>query len=120
MNKPARSNIMPMQQETKQAAAATARHTQRSKRKFKVRKVLLLGFTAWAAYVFFFVQSPNLNRLNEEQGQVHAELKQMEQTNQDIEQRITQLQDPQYIAEVARKKYMMVKEGDTLFVEPKQ
>jgi len=114
VNKPARSNILPMQNETRSELPPT------KPRRFKARKWLLVGTTAWAAYVFLFVQSPSLERLDGEQQQLNEDIRHLQQANQELEKRIQQLQDPEYIAEIARKKYMMVKPGETLFVEPKQ
>jgi cell division protein DivIC len=119
LNKPAR--ILPMQQEQEslqmkpQSAAKTSKQT----RSFRWRRLFLIGFTAWAGYVFFFVQAPNLSRLNQMQSDLNGEVKQATQNNKELQKQIQQLQDPDYIAELARKKYMMVKDGETLFVESK-
>jgi len=109
MNKPDRSNLLPM-----------GSSSSRRSRRFKWRKYVLVGITVWAAYVFFFVQSPNLERLNGEQEKLHDDIQMMQQQNAELGQKIVQLQDPHFIAEMARKKYMMVQDGETLFVEPKQ
>ena len=121
MTKPARSNVLslPKDQETKPQPARTPAG-KGQKRRFKGRTAVLIGIVGWAAYVFFFVQTPDLNRLEEDQARLDAQIQQAAQTNQELQQKIDQLQDPDYIAELARKKYMMVKEGETLFVEPKQ
>jgi cell division protein DivIC len=121
VNKPTRSNILPMQNEQEnQHAPSQSVSMSAKKRRFKGRRLLLIGFTAWACYVFFFVQAPDLKRLNESQQNLTRELQQVEETNRQLQAKIEQLQDPEYIAEIARKKYMMVKDGETLFVESKQ
>jgi len=121
VNKPARSNILPMQneQESQQPPSQSGARSAK-KRRFMGRRLLLIGFTAWAGYVFFFVQAPDLQRLNESQQSLNQEIRQVEEINKQLQGKIDQLQDPEYIAEIARKKYMMVKDGETLFVESKQ
>ncbi|HEU4963772.1 MAG TPA: septum formation initiator family protein [Bacilli bacterium] len=124
MNKPARTNVLTLPTEpdttTTSRSAAGAAPASKKKRRFKGRNLLLFGILAWAAYTFLFVQNPNLKRLETEQGQLTQEIGQMEQVNQELKKKIDQLHDPDYIAEIARKRYMMVKEGETLFVESKQ
>jgi cell division protein DivIC len=123
MNKPARSNVLPLEQEmptrNHASAAAPAERAKGRKRRLNGRHLLLAGFTAWAAYVFFFVQAPNLERLKQSEQQLDAEIRAAQETGQELQERIEKLQDPAYIAEIARKKYYMVKEGETLFVQPK-
>lgn len=121
MNKPGRSNILPMQneQETPRTSSQSVAKSA-PKRRVKGRRLLLIGFTAWACYVFFFVQAPDLERLNQSQEKLTREIHQVEETNIQLQEKIDQLQDPEHIAEIARKKYMMVKDGETLFVESKQ
>jgi cell division protein DivIC len=121
MNKSARSNVLSLPKDQEQAPKMPPEvQTRRQKRRLNGRTLVLLGFTAWAAYVFFFVQSPDLKRIEEDHARLDAEIRQAIETNQDLQKKIDQLQDPDYIAELARTKYMMVKEGETLIVEPKQ
>lgn len=123
MNQPSRSNVLTLPSEQEQANAASVPAAVRKPQKrmrLKWRNLLLFGILAWAGYTFFFVQMPDLDRLETEQARLTQELEQMKQTNQDLQQKIELLHDPDYIAETARKKYMMVKEGETLFVESKQ
>ncbi|MBL0389119.1 septum formation initiator family protein [Tumebacillus sp. ITR2] len=120
-----RTNVysMTQDQETKLGAAspAAARNTAAKRRmKLKPRRILLLGMMAWAVYVFFFVQSPDLKRLDQQQTALNHDMSQAQQTNADLQKRVELLQDPDYIAQLARSKFMMVKDGETLFVEPKQ
>lgn len=121
MNKPARSNILPMQNEQEiQQTPSQSVSKSAKKHRFMWRRLLLIGFTAWAGYVFFFVQSPDMKRLNESQQSLTRDIQQAQETNKQLQEKIDQLQNPDYIAEIARKKYMMVKDGETLFVESKQ
>jgi cell division protein DivIC len=120
-NNSARSNVLPIAKGQDQVVQQAQPGKQAGrKRRFKVRNLVLTGFALWAAYVFLFVQSPNIERLEEEQQRLGAEIQQTQQINSDLEKKIEQLQDPNYIAEVARKKYMMIKPGETLFMESKQ
>jgi cell division protein DivIC len=121
MNNSARSNVLPITKEQEQVVPQqqTVRKTG-AKRRFKVRNILLVGFALWAAYTFLFVQSPNIQRLEEEQARLQDELSQTQAVNQELENKVQLLQNPDYIAEVARKKYMMIKPGETLFMESKQ
>jgi cell division protein DivIC len=121
LNKPARTNVLtlPKEQESKPMHKPPVQKKGGQKRRIKIRNILLFGFLAWGAYVFLFKQSPDLNRLQDDQQRLNAEIEQMKKTNQDLQKKIDHLQDPDYIAELARKKYMMVKDGETLFVEPK-
>ncbi|ASS76995.1 hypothetical protein CIG75_20215 [Tumebacillus algifaecis] len=121
MNKPARSNVLPLPQEPEKKNSPTRNMAPKKTRKrWKVRNLLLLGFLTWAGYVFFFVQSPDFDRLKQDQQQLSTEILQIKETNQELLTKIDQLNDPNYIAELARKKYLMVKDGETLFVQPKQ
>lgn len=120
MNNSARSNVLPMSKEQDKVKQHQPVRKSGGTRRFKVRNLILAGAALWAAYVFLFVQTPNIQRLDEEQQRLGAEIQQTEQINQDLENKIEQLQDPNYIAEVARKKYMMIKPGETLFMESKQ
>lgn len=120
MNNPAQSNIKPMQNEQIKGTALSQQVSGRAKkRRSRGRKMFLYGFVAWAAYVFFFVQIPELNRLHQSQQTVSQEIQQANQKDQNLQMEIQQLNDPNYIAEIARKQYMMAKDGETLFVEPK-
>ena len=122
MNNSARSNVLPLNKDQDTAVQQDQTQVQKAggKRRFKVRNLLLAGFALWAVYVFVFVQSPNIQRLEEEKQSLSAEIQQTDRINQDLQKKIQQLQDPNYIAEVARKKYMMIKPGETLFMESKQ
>jgi len=121
MNNSARSNVLPLNKEQDQVVQQQPKVQKAgAKRRFKFRNLLLVGFAVWAAYTFLFVQSPNIQRLEDEQQRLNAEISQTEAVNQDLEKKVQQLQDPDYIAEVARKKYMMIKPGETLFMESKQ
>jgi cell division protein DivIC len=122
MNTPARSKVLTLSTEQEQAAPSRSNpvSTPKKRRRFKGRNLLLFGTLAWAGYTFFFVQMPNLERLETEQQRLNQEIEQMKQVNQELKHKIDLLHDPDYIAEIARKKYMMVKEGETLFVESKQ
>lgn len=122
MNNSARSNVLPLNKEQdKTVPTPTVRSKEGgTRRRLKVRNLLLGGFALWAAYTFLFVQTPNIERLEAEQQRLGADIQQTQQINDDLEKKIQQLQDPNYIAEVARKKYMMVKPGETLFMESKQ
>ncbi|ARU60997.1 hypothetical protein CBW65_07780 [Tumebacillus avium] len=114
MKQPARNKVLPMQQEPEKKKKTSPR------RKWNIRNLFLFAFLAWAGYVFFFVQAPDIDRLQQDQQQLGTEIQQMKVTNQDLKAKIEQLNDPDYIAELARKKYLMVKDGETLFVQPKQ
>ncbi|TCP52725.1 cell division protein DivIC [Tumebacillus sp. BK434] len=116
MNKSARNKVLPLQQEPERKKKPSPR----SKRKWNIRNLFLFAFLTWAGYVFFFVQAPDIDRLKQEQQKLGTEIQQMKVTNQDLKAKIEQLNDPDYIAELARKKYLMVKDGETLFVQPKQ
>jgi cell division protein DivIC len=121
MNKPARPNVLPLQQEPERnEASRTGTAPKRSRKKWNVRNLFLLAFLTWAGYVFFFEQAPDIERLKQEQKRLSTEISQMQETNKELQRKIEQLNDPEYIAELARKKYLMVKEGETLFVQPKQ
>ncbi|MFD2170684.1 FtsB family cell division protein [Tumebacillus lipolyticus] len=122
MSKPARKNVLPMQQDSEKKHPVPTDRTApaKAKKRLNFRNLFLLAFMTWAAYVFFFVQSPDIDRLNQDQAQLNSEIKLMQETNQELQKKIEQLNDPDYIAEIARKKYLMVKEGETLFLPPKQ
>jgi cell division protein DivIC len=120
MNNPARSNIKPLQNEQDKGTPLNqSNRTPVKKRRIKGRRLFLYGFGLWAAYVFFFVQVPALNRLHQDQQDLGKSIQQANQTSQDLQKKIQQLKDPAYIGQLARQKYMMVKDGETLFVEPK-
>jgi cell division protein DivIC len=120
MNKPGRTKVLNMQQGQEAApAAAPAARKAAPTRRWKPRRILLFGIMAWAAYVFFFVQAPDLKRLEQQQATLNQDMTQVQQSNADLQKRIEQLQDPEYIAQLARSQFMMVKDGETLLVEPK-
>ncbi|KEO83101.1 FtsB family cell division protein [Tumebacillus flagellatus] len=121
--KQGRTQVYSMQNEQETAAAAprpAATRKPAGKLRWKPRRILLIGMVSWAAYVFFFVQSPDLKRLDEQQTALTKEMAQVRQSNSDLQDRVKLLQDPEYIAQLARSKFMMAKDGETLFVEPKQ
>ena len=71
----ARSNVLPLNKDQDTAVQQDQTQVQKAgrKRRFKVRNLLLAGFALWAVYVFVFVQSPNIQRLEEEKQSLSAE-----------------------------------------------
>ncbi|PWK07868.1 FtsB family cell division protein [Tumebacillus permanentifrigoris] len=120
MNKTGRTNVYSMNEQESTPAPSPVAGKATSKRRWKPRRILMFGIMAWAAYVFFFVQSPDLKRLEQQQATLNQDMTQVQQSNVDLQKRIEQLQDPDYIAQLARSQFMMVKDGETLLVEPKQ
>lgn len=117
-----RTNVYAMQSEQEATPPVVASATRKPgpKRRLKPRRILMFAIMAWAGYVFFFVQSPDLKRLELQQSTLNQDMTQVKQSNADLQQQIEKLQDPDYIAQLARSKFMMVKDGETLLVEPKQ
>jgi len=88
-----------------------------SKKRVRVLIIILLAFTVWAGFTVF--------RQLVEIKEVHGELLELLEDEQEalavkegLENKVLLLQNPEYIAELARKYYFLSKPGEYIFIYP--
>lgn len=79
--------------------------------------VMALGLTCF--FLFSFVKELSTTyRLQKEVAEVQAKLQEMQDQNESLNKEKMKLQDPDYIGNFARGKYMISKQGEQIFVLP--
>ncbi|GGJ75661.1 cell division protein DivIC [Anoxybacillus voinovskiensis] len=112
---------------TKLPSSYVSAHEQQEKKTAKRKRVAIIRFTFFGvllsivAALFLYVihsQSVNMEAKVREQKRLEQRLESLEKKQKRLEQEIKKLHDDEYIAELARKKYYLSKEGEIIFAVP--
>lgn len=88
----------------------------RLNRRIGLWMVVCAAFFAWAG-VQLYEQEGEIANKRLELAETKQQLKKVREEQQELKAMVKKLQDPDYIAEVARKEYYMTKPGEVLYVE---
>lgn len=83
-----------------------------ARRRLKLWFVFMFLFVGWAAYLFI-AQAGDINDRANELAQKEADKQANEQTLERLKYDVNRLQDPEYIGQIAMKKYGLYLPGDT-------
>jgi len=112
---------------TKLSSSYVSAHEQQEKKTAKRKRVAIIRFTFLSVLfgalsaMFLYVlhsQSVNIEAKMHEQKKLEQRLESLEKKQKRLEQEIKKLHDDEYIAELARKKYYLSKEGEIIFAVP--
>ncbi|NBI30820.1 FtsB family cell division protein [Chengkuizengella marina] len=85
------------------------------RRRFKLLIVILISFMSWATMTIWN-QAQVLDAKNEQRILLEDQLKETQKLNDEYNNEITRLQDPEYIEQRVRKDLQMTQEGETLLI----
>ncbi|NDI37056.1 FtsB family cell division protein [Chengkuizengella sediminis] len=85
------------------------------RRRFKLLMVILISFISWATMTIWN-QVQVLDEKNEQLILLEEELTETQKLNDQYNNEITRLQDPEYIEQRVRKDLQMTQEGETLLI----
>lgn len=88
-------------------------------RRLSVFGVIMLIFTALSGYTYY-EQKQTLNEQEREYEENQAELAALEEKEDELSLEIKRLQEPEYIAEIARRDYFLSNSDETLFQLPRE
>ncbi|EID42561.1 FtsB family cell division protein [Parageobacillus thermoglucosidasius] len=123
MNVPHRTNVTKLQ--SSYISAQEEKRTKASKR----RKIAIVRFAffgillAALSSIFFYTlhsQSQDIEAKLADKKRMEQQLDKLEKQQKQLEEEIKKLHDDEYIAELARKKYYLSKEGEIIFVVPEK
>jgi len=112
---------------TKLHSSYVLAHEQNEKKALKRRRVVMVRFTFLSVLlialsaIFLYIlhsQSVNIEAKMREQKKLEQRLESLEKQQKRLEEEIKKLHDDEYIAELARKKYYLSKEGEIIFAVP--
>lgn len=89
------------------------------RRRMRLLLGILFAFLLWAGYTFY-QQGKAITQAEKRLAEYQQQIKQMNQEKSDLEKKVKQLQDKNYVAELARKTLLLTKKGEVLFVTPEQ
>jgi len=95
----------------KTAAAGKSSGNTGSRRRIKIWMMFIVLFMSWATYTFLG-QLKQSNATEIRLASVQKQLDESTEQSQQLQQRIDQLNDPEYIEQLATKEQGMVKEGE--------
>ncbi|SES24487.1 FtsB family cell division protein [Salisediminibacterium halotolerans] len=87
-------------------------------RRLSVFGVIMLLFTAASGYTYYD-QKQTLNEQERQYNEHRAELAELEEKEEELALEIKRLQEPEYIAEIARRDYFLSNSDETLFQLPR-
>lgn len=91
--------------------------TKGSRRRRKLLLLSLLGFLVWSG-ITFVGQMDHLKAQEAQLEDLQQELATLQQQNEEYQQEVIKLHDPEYIEQLARREYFLSKPGETLFITP--
>lgn len=83
-----------------------------AKRRLQLWLLVIILFGAWAGYMFYS-QSADINATAAKYAQTRNQEKAAEDSLNQIKYEVNRLNDPEYIGQLARKKYGLYKPGET-------
>lgn len=118
-----KSNVKTLQNDY---VRSSTKQTAIAKRRKVLLKRRLIAFFSVAIVIIsilissIFTQNDRLAKKQQEQQDVLAELEQVEEYHEQLKLQISQLQDDEYVAKLARKEYFLSDEGEIIFTIPKE
>jgi cell division protein FtsB len=85
------------------------------KARFKFRYLIVAAFLLWGGYVFWFVQRPMFERVDNERAVLTNQLSQAKVETTQLTEKINQLHTFSYIELLAEQKYHLIAPGEILF-----
>ncbi|GAA4722261.1 FtsB family cell division protein [Brevibacillus fulvus] len=89
------------------------------KRRIRLLLFFVLCFSIWTGYTVY-LQSGILQQKEAELQSLQTEVAKVQAQQDELMYKASRLNDKEYIAELARKRYNMAKPGEILFVIPEQ
>lgn len=83
-----------------------------ARRRIMLWLAFMICFTGWAGYTFFN-QSTQMADKSAKLQEIKATKTETDQALEELKQEVSRLQDPEYIGQIARKKYGMYLPGET-------
>ncbi|WP_138496110.1 FtsB family cell division protein [Paenibacillus pinistramenti] len=83
-----------------------------ARKRLRLWLVCILVFAGWAGYVFYS-QASEMNDKSKQLTVVRSQEKAKQDSLNDVKYEINRLNDPEYIGQLARKKYGLYKPGET-------
>ncbi len=114
---------------TKLQSSYVLAHEEKEKKASKRRRIVVVRFTFLSAIlivlssVFLYAlhsQSADIEAKIEDKKKLEQKLETLEKQQKRLEEEIKKLHDDDYIAELARKKYFLSKEGEIIFTVPEK
>lgn len=114
---------------TKLQSSYVLEHEQKEKKASKRRRIVMVRFTFLSVLLmalsaaFLYVlhsQSVNIEAKMRDQKKLEQQLESLEKQQKRLEEEIKRLHDDDYIAELARKKYFLSKQGEIIFTVPEK
>jgi cell division protein DivIC len=114
---------------TKLQSSYVLAQEEKEKKASKRRRIVVVRFTFLSAIlmalssVFLYAlhsQSADIEAKIEDKKKLEQKLETLEKQQKRLEEEIKKLHDDDYIAELARKKYFLSKEGEIIFTVPKK
>lgn len=89
----------------------------KQKRKFKPKRAVV--FILICIFLFYIGNSGlQIYKLRKEEQAKQAELRQLEEEKKRLNEELKRIDDPEYVEEAARRFLKMIKEGETLYLQP--
>ncbi|MBU9710174.1 FtsB family cell division protein [Evansella tamaricis] len=122
MEKGHRSNVRKLSSDYMNRQVLLQEHKVR-RRKGLIRRLTVFGFVFIMILTFagvtMFNQNAILAELNGKKSDLENELLYLQEQERNLAEEIDLLQDPEYIAEIARRDFFLTKPGETLFQLPR-
>jgi len=120
-----------MQAKRRELQQATSRYVQEKQLYDKIRKrrrrglyrrltaySIVTAFLSIAFLLLFMSQHAQMqDKLNEKE-RLEKELTKVQQMEQDLKEEVRRLNDPEYVGEIARRDYLLSKDGEIIFKLP--
>lgn len=89
----------------------------KQKRKFKPKRAVI--FILICIFLFYVGNSGlQIYKLRKEEKSKQAELRKLEEEKKRLNEELKRIDDPEYVEEAARRFLKMIKEGETLYLQP--
>lgn len=92
-------------------------HDPGKRRRLTIWLIVCTMVVGWAGFQSFH-QSHKIADKRAELMQIEEKLQQTKTAHKELQAKIKRLEDPEFIAELARKEYLMTREGEIIFVQP--
>ncbi|MGJ3205514.1 septum formation initiator family protein [Geobacillus sp. FJAT-46040] len=123
MNVPRRTNV------TKLSSTYIAEHEEKKQKAARRRRVVAVRLVVWSLLFAIFAsalvytlhsQAKVIDAKTAEQQKLKEQLAELERKEKQLKEEMKKLHDDDYIAELARKKYYLSKDGEIIFVLPEK
>ncbi|KJE26970.1 septum formation initiator family protein [Geobacillus kaustophilus] len=123
MNVPRRTNV------TKLSSTYIAEHEEKKQKAARRRRAVAVRLVVWSLLFAMFAsalvytlhsQAKAIDAKTTEQQKLKEQLAELERKEKQLKEEMKKLHDDDYIAELARKKYYLSKDGEIIFVLPEK